>query len=82
MTVIPEGSDATPTRLPAALSQAGFPFSKATLATIGDAPLDSKRAPSRRVSEAGVTFETTIGVTTDNCGVVVVVVLTGIKGAF
>jgi hypothetical protein len=80
MTVIPEGSDAP--RLPAALSQAGFPFSKATLATIGDAQLGSKPASCPRVSEAGVTSETTIGVTADNCGIVVVVVLTGIKGPF
>jgi hypothetical protein len=84
MIVIPEGPDAPPMRLQPAdpLSAAGFPFSKATLATTATRSSAQSRRPVRSVSEAGVTSKVTIRVTAGDCGIVEVVVLTGIKGPF
>lgn len=81
MTVISEGPDALPTRRQAAdaLSRAGCPFSRATLATRNSV---QGLRHLRGMAKAGVTSKPTNRVTASNCGVVLVVVLTGIKGAF
>ena len=84
MTVILEGPDAPLTRPQTAdaLCHARFPFAKATFATIATRSSAQSLRPVRRMSEAGVTSKTTIRVTPGNCGIVPVVVLTAIKGAF